>query len=628
MAVVKQVEIIAKTGEAVKDVKKLNKEVDDTGKKGKAAGTGLKGAFKGFSDAVTGAIPMLGKLKTAMISTGVGALVVALASVAAYFTSTEEGADKLKTVTTFLGIAFEKLKGFIAPLGDALVSLFTNPKESILELWDLIKENIMNRVKGMIDSFQALGTILQGVFELDWEKVKKGAVDYADAAVLAVTGVEDVVGKLKAGFNELAEEVNLAVEAAKSLVAMEEALRKSTNKLVVENAKLNAEIEKQQKTIDDTTLSYDVRSKALDAQNVATERLAINIKNQAIQEENIIKLNLANTADIKEKRELQNDLAQATADRIDAESAVAIVQQDNAQKKREIDLEEIQRIQTNINVIAQLRIDAETNERIRIENEFALAQEQVLIELEAQRATDEQKAEALKLIREQELIALQEYDNEILEQEQAVIDAQDVIAKKKVENERAAARETIEIANTVAEAKEAIEMQNIANAANAVGALATIFDKSKGLQAASLIADSAVGIASIVINTQAANAAAIAKFALLPGGLALAGSQITANKISAGIGIGVNIASTAKALSKLGGGGGTLPTPNLGGNPSGASGGGGFSGGSGGDATPPDTDFGFLEPEANQTTIQAYVVEQNVTNSQQANQLIEDQAAL
>ena len=83
MAVVKQVEIIAKTDKAVKDVKKLNKEVDDTGKKGKAVGKGLKGAFAGFSSAVAGAIPMLARLKVAMISTGVGAFVVAFGSLVA-----------------------------------------------------------------------------------------------------------------------------------------------------------------------------------------------------------------------------------------------------------------------------------------------------------------------------------------------------------------------------------------------------------------------------------------------------------------------------------------------------------------------------------------------------------------
>ena len=106
MAVVKQVEIIAKTDKAVKDVKKLNKEVDDTGKKGKAVGTGLKGAFKGFGDAVTGAIPMLGKLKVAMISTGVGALVVAFGSLVALFKSAADlGAEFGKSISALQAVS-------------------------------------------------------------------------------------------------------------------------------------------------------------------------------------------------------------------------------------------------------------------------------------------------------------------------------------------------------------------------------------------------------------------------------------------------------------------------------------------------------------------------------------------
>lgn len=106
MAVVKQVEIIAKTDKAVKDVKKLNKEVDDTGKKGKAVGTGLKGAFKGFGDAVTGAIPMLGKLKAAMISTGVGALVVAFGSLVALFKSAADlGAEFGKSISSLQAVS-------------------------------------------------------------------------------------------------------------------------------------------------------------------------------------------------------------------------------------------------------------------------------------------------------------------------------------------------------------------------------------------------------------------------------------------------------------------------------------------------------------------------------------------
>tara|TARA_R110001592_G_scaffold264157_1_gene529516 strand:+ start:473 stop:2878 length:2406 start_codon:yes stop_codon:yes gene_type:complete len=106
MAVVKQITLKADTSSAVKDVKKLNKEVDDTSKKGRAAGKGLKGAFAGFGDAVAGAIPMLGRLKAAMISTGVGALVVAFGSLVALFKSAADlGADFGKALSSLRAVS-------------------------------------------------------------------------------------------------------------------------------------------------------------------------------------------------------------------------------------------------------------------------------------------------------------------------------------------------------------------------------------------------------------------------------------------------------------------------------------------------------------------------------------------
>ena len=85
------------------------------------------------------------------------------------------------------------------------------------------------------------------------------------------------------------------------------------------------------------------------------------------------------------------------------------------------------------------------------------------------------------------------------------------------------------------------------------------------MQAVSLLGDSASGIAKIVINTQAANAAATLKYALLPGGQALAAAEIIQNKISAGIGIAANILATAKGLAALKAGGSVSSGGDLGG---------------------------------------------------------------
>ena len=107
----------------------------------------------------------------------------------------------------------------------------------------------------------------------------------------------------------------------------------------------------------------------------------------------------------------------------------------------------------------------------------------------------------------------------------------------------------------IADAKLAIQnsyLDSLAGLAGIVGALA---GKNKDLQRIALIAESAAGIAKIIINTQAANSAAVLKYAPLPGGQALSAAEIVANKISAGIGIAANVVATSKALSAIGGGG-------------------------------------------------------------------------
>ena len=94
-----------------------------------------------------------------------------------------------------------------------------------------------------------------------------------------------------------------------------------------------------------------------------------------------------------------------------------------------------------------------------------------------------------------------------------------------------------------------------------INLLKQIAGKNKALQAAGIIAESAMGIAKTVISTQAANAGALATpQAILTSGAA-AVPVIVANKISAGIGIAANLAATRKALQGLKAGGSPPPPP-------------------------------------------------------------------
>lgn len=81
--------------------------------------------------------------------------------------------------------------------------------------------------------------------------------------------------------------------------------------------------------------------------------------------------------------------------------------------------------------------------------------------------------------------------------------------------------------------------------------ISNLAGENRFLQAVALLGESAAGIAKIVISTKSANAAAKLKYALIPGGQALAAAEIAANNLSAKVGIAANLASTGVALSKL-----------------------------------------------------------------------------
>jgi hypothetical protein len=137
--------------------------------------------------------------------------------------------------------------------------------------------------------------------------------------------------------------------------------------------------------------------------------------------------------------------------------------------------------------------------------------------------------------------------------------ADEAAANKKTADEKAAAAqkivddEKIKDEQTVADGKQAILLSSINSAGSLVSLVAQLGEKNKALQAAAIIADSAVGVAKVIINTQAANAQAKAVFGTIAP--PVAAGLILSNKISAGIGIASNLLATKKALSSLGGGG-------------------------------------------------------------------------
>jgi hypothetical protein len=99
------INIEANTGKAEKSLNSLDKSIKKTSSSAGKAGKGLSGAFSGLSSSISSAIPMLGKLKMALVSTGVGAIVVAIGSLVTLFKKAADiGADFQKSLSTLSAV--------------------------------------------------------------------------------------------------------------------------------------------------------------------------------------------------------------------------------------------------------------------------------------------------------------------------------------------------------------------------------------------------------------------------------------------------------------------------------------------------------------------------------------------
>lgn len=194
-------------------------------------------------------------LRGAVISTGIGALVVALGSLIAYFTSTQEGIDKVNKVLTPLKVLFQTLWGVVQNVGKALVEAFTHPKQLLLDLGKFMQEQIINRATAIIDAFKGLGNILTGNF-------KEGFKQVGDAALQVSTGVKDVVGKVKEAGKAVSDTIGEAIKRGQRIEEINQKLSASEADFIEQTAKLKQEFKEQNMIAEDTTKTFAEREAA------------------------------------------------------------------------------------------------------------------------------------------------------------------------------------------------------------------------------------------------------------------------------------------------------------------------------------------------------------------------------
>lgn len=273
----------------------------------------LNKGLNGTNTAATATSKSLDIFKIALASTGIGALIIALGSLIAYFTKSQRGADMLARGLAPVKQVFATITDFAVKAGEAIVWAFQNPKEAMSQFIEIIKNQIINRITALINSFKAMGDIIQGIFTFDWDKVKEGFNDYVESVKQGVTGMtknqrQKIITEIGGAWDEVKNRSQRAYDLEvrrQSLIKKERDERLILAELEARSAELRQKAEDKQaytakerllfsKQAESTVNELINRRKAIEE-----ERLAIKIEENSLSES--MNKDLDGEIDIKEK---------------------------------------------------------------------------------------------------------------------------------------------------------------------------------------------------------------------------------------------------------------------------------------------------------------------------------------
>ncbi len=626
--VTKVLNLVIKTDKAQEGLKETNQEIvniegnlDGVSAIGDKFTGGLVSGFTGALKSIKAVTMGFKSMKLAIISTGIGALVVVLGSLAAAFTTSEEGQNKFNKLSTVMGAIVGNLVDLLADLGEKLIAAFENPQQALRDFTKLIKDNLVNRFEGLLELIPQLGKAVKLLFEGEFAEAGKVAINANAKIVLGVENITEKVEEAIVATQDFIKEQEEEAKLAAKVADMRAKADKIERELLVNRSKLESDIALLRlKARQEDEFSAEVRRAALlEAQE---------LEDQLLNQEKAA-LVLRRDAQLQE-----NEFSRSNKENLDkAAQATAEV---NRLVARRADI--ARTLQRELNTINN-QIEAEDKrltdeERKRLEDIAALKQKQLQEEIKREEQQFNLLQELTNTAQEQEVFKLmQQYDkkfelavgNAELEKELAEQQANDISAiNKKFDDKRVADNKA---ANDKIKANEkALQEQKFqlaSSALNSISALANLVAQDNEQKAkAAFNINKAVGIAQVGINTSQA----IMKAAAETTDFTPIQAFRTANMVAMGVAGALQIAMIAK--QKFQPQGGSTPPPST-------SSTGSLGGGTSAPSQPPSFNVvgqsGFNQIAGaltNQGPVQAFVVAGEVTTQQQLDNAIVSTATL
>ena len=364
---------------------------------------GLKGAKEGFvakGQAMKGATAGLGgttkalKLfRIALISTGIGAIVVALGTLISAFASTQKGIDTINRALAPLKGAFE---GIIGVIQDISLNVFGQ----LGDRFTVIKNGIL----GGLDSIRLAWNKAFGTQE-DVERVQIEIKNRIEETALAQERLNKKNQELKDIMSGATERIKESAKAQQQVQKLTEEIEKAEIKLIKDRSESLRLIKEQNKIAEDTTKTEKERE--ISAKRAIAETEKILAQEQGIIDLKIKKLELSQSQNDTD-REGEKEMAELIAKRNEKETQALEMQTTLTNKLNTIRSQ------------GEAKRQKEADEKLKKqeeEKEKKLAEEQAELDrikafddkknelqdsLEIQRAEKEREKEEIRLQQEQE----------------------------------------------------------------------------------------------------------------------------------------------------------------------------------------------------------------------------------
>ena len=440
------IKVTVDSKDAQQGVDKLQEGVKQTGDAAKKAEAGAKKAAGAFST-----------IGNALKSLGIISLVVkGLEFLQEVLMKNQKVADAFAIAGEFISRVLSDLVEFVVNNFGKVVDLFTkvfnDPMKYVKELGEAIKNNLIERVKSLIDAYGFLGEIIKNVFTGDFDAAAEAAKNFGKEVVDVFTGVDDAFDKgvevVKNATAAIVEYGKETLEAAKKGVALRNSARLAASEAEKQAAIFKRQAEEQRQIRDNEFASIQDRIEA-------NQRLGKILSDQLKNEETAAQLAVdAAQYELDKNNNLDNQIALNQALTALEGKREEITGQRSEQLANEValrkELLDINKSQTESDI--KLELDARKaaanrikDEKVKLETLRQIAIDEAAIELKRLQDNIQAQKDATKAVYDQqETLARQALANREITEKQfneklKEINAQRVDADKETNAARVAA---------------------------------------------------------------------------------------------------------------------------------------------------------------------------------------------